>query len=256
MFGRRNFLHAALIGAAPGIAEAREGPTSGLGHRRYSGTVRYVHDAKGEVGREDFTVTVQPNGLRTLRAVCELYPERILRDVLITVDATWTPQVAHVQLTVAGEFQGSSWYRFADGIAACEGVNVQQGRFSEAFDATPDFFGAHPVHCDSWRLALLRRRGVELRGAALFTTSTAPMGGSGPALVRIDPAAFRYEIIGREKVKTAAGTFEAEHFQFAAARSGAQIDAWATVEDCAPLRLRVANAPQHYELIALAGEAR
>jgi len=55
-------------------------------HRSYRGRVDYIHDDIGERGREWFSVTVQPDGMRTLRSQCEMDDTRILRDVTYTVD--------------------------------------------------------------------------------------------------------------------------------------------------------------------------
>ena len=39
-------------------------------HRSYRGKMLYITDGVGEMGREYFSVTVQPDGERTLRAQC------------------------------------------------------------------------------------------------------------------------------------------------------------------------------------------
>ena len=43
-----------------------------MNHATYRGKIVYRTDGKGEEGREFFSVTVQPDGSRTLRALCEM----------------------------------------------------------------------------------------------------------------------------------------------------------------------------------------
>ena len=76
MFERRGVLRSAfglLAGTTlPAGAGAPPEASSGMKHRRYTGTLLYLGDEKTEVGREQFTATIQPTGLRTLRVLCEL----------------------------------------------------------------------------------------------------------------------------------------------------------------------------------------
>jgi hypothetical protein len=77
-------------------------------HRSYRGKVSYVTDGVGEMGREMFHVTIQPDGTRTLRATCELDDDRLLRDVVHTVDKDWRPVDAFVRLTIAEQTAGAA----------------------------------------------------------------------------------------------------------------------------------------------------
>jgi hypothetical protein len=241
----------AVLAAAP--------PASPLNQRSYSGRVGYVNDS-GEIGHEVFTVTIQPNGLRTMRAMCELGPEQLLRDVMLTVDGDWRPKVGFVQLTLRQQFEGASWYHFDEHVAECEGVTQQQGRFSQSFplEGALNAFGAHPVHCDAWKLALVRkfRNDPGRIGPGIYSTSSAPMGASGPGLLPLPTDFATYEYLGPEKVRVPAGTFAGEHFRFTVTKAKAVIDVWAYGEDCIPLRLSVVGSKQHYELTALGGNPR
>ena len=266
---RRELLRSAMGLAAGGTAPAfaAEGrgsavakPAPGLKHRAYSGKVLYITEGKGEMGRERFTVTVQPNGLRTLRAMCEMDDDQLLRDVVSTVDGEWRPQVAFVQLTVQQQFQGATWYHFSNHLAECAGVTVQQGRFAQSFtlDEAADSFGTHPVHNDAWALARIRRakgNTADMQIAA-FTTSTLPNGGSGPALIPLAKGFSKLEVLGPEKVKVPAGTFTAEHFRFTIAHTDDALDIWSMGEDCIPVRLSSSHLKQYYELVELTGDPR
>lgn len=59
-------------------------------HRRYSGRIVCGHDRLGETGREWFTSAMHERQ-RTVRALCELKDETLLRDVTYTVDREFRP---------------------------------------------------------------------------------------------------------------------------------------------------------------------
>jgi hypothetical protein len=50
-------------------------------HRSYKGKLLYLTDGQGEMGRETFHVTIQPDGTRTMRATCEMDDDRLISDV-------------------------------------------------------------------------------------------------------------------------------------------------------------------------------
>ena len=67
-------------------------------HRTYAGKIVYLTDGAGEMGRERFRVTVHDDGRRTLRAICEMDDDELLRDVTHTVDRHFRPLDAFVRL--------------------------------------------------------------------------------------------------------------------------------------------------------------
>lgn len=228
-------------------------------HRSYSGKVLYLTDGVGEMGREIFYVTIQPDGTRTMRATCEMDDDRLLRDAVLTVDRDWNPVDAFVRLSIEEKLVGTSWFRFTEAAAECQGFTAKEGRIAQVFD-TPTRtmrFGAHPVHGDAWGLARLKTRvpgAVEETDGIAFSSSHLPNGGSGPILT---PTGGRSKkrYIGREKMSVPAGTYEVEHFQ-ALFGGYPPIDIWATPEDCIPVRLRWDLLKQSYELVELSGNAR
>jgi hypothetical protein len=228
-------------------------------HRSYRGRVLYITDGVGEMGREWFHVTIQPDGTRTMRATCEMDDDRLLRDVVATLDADWRPVDAFVRLTFEERFLGSSWFRFTPTTAECQGVTARDGRFHQLFElpGPVESLGTHPVHADTWYLGHFRTRtqGAEDDGGGVrFTTSTQANGGSGP-LLHPSAGRKRRRYIGRETITVRAGRFTAEHFQdIFPDRPPA--DLWATPEDCAPIRISWPHLKQSYELVELSGDAR
>jgi len=228
-------------------------------HRSYSGKVLYLTDGKGEMGREMFYVTIQPDGTRTMRAVCEMDDDRLLRDAVMTVDKDWRPVDAFVRLTIEEKFYGSSWFRFTDDTAECQGYTMKEGRINQVFETNgrTESFGTHPVHGDAWGLAEFKTRTpgeIAQRTGPGFSSSHQPNGGSGPYLM---PSAnyIKRKYIGLEDITVPAGKFKAAHFQMVFEQYP-PIDIWATPEDCIPVRLRWDLLKQTYDLVELSGDAR
>ncbi len=224
-------------------------------HRSYQGKVLYLTDGQGEMGREMFYVTIQPDGSRTMRATCEMDDDRLLRDAVLSIDADWHPVDAFVRLTINEKLVGSTWYNFTPHTAECEGVTAEDGRFRQNFESEHPIrtFGAHPVHGDAWGLARWKRdkdTDPSKLGMA-FSSSHMPNGGTGPKL-EVSDTVTRHEYIGVEEITVPAGTFQTEHFQFLVA-DYPPIDIWAIGDDCVPARLRWDLLSQTYELVELSG---
>ncbi len=230
------------------------GALAGLQQRSYRGVVRYAIGARDN-GQETFTVTVQPGGLRTLRARCEIDDARLLRDVTITLDAEWRPLVAFIQLTIAGEFVGATWYRFSDEEAVAEGYTKGEGRIAQRFALTEpaDAFGTHPIHGDAWNLVRLRRNGGRPITTPRFTSSAQQNGSSGPTLLRLPENHIQYALVGPETVTVPAGTFATEHFTMTVVPRNKVNQVWAFGEDCIPVRMLTSDN-RRYELVELAGD--
>ncbi len=228
-------------------------------HRTYRGKVLYLTDGVGERGRETFHVTIQPDGTRTMRATCEMDDDRLLRDVVVTVDREWRPQDAFIRLSIEEKLVGSSWFRFTAGVAECQGFTATHGRISQVFDTDGPTrsFGTHPVHNDAWALARLKTRTpgmLEDNVGPGFSSSHLPNGGSGPVLLP-SGGRSRKRYVGRETLTVTAGTYEVEHFQILFG-TNPPLDIWATPKDCVPVRLRWDLLKQTYELVELTGDAQ
>jgi hypothetical protein len=98
-----------------------------MDHRTYRGRITRQHDEFGETGREWLAVSVGV-GQRTLRAVCELDRDRVLRDCVQTVDDAWRPLDAYVRLTVRGAYMGSAWFQCRGDAVECEAATTAEGR--------------------------------------------------------------------------------------------------------------------------------
>jgi hypothetical protein len=239
------------------VLAAGAGPAgAALNQRSYRGAMRYSLDSR-ENGRESFLVTVQPGGMRTLRAQCKLDDDQLLRDVTLTVDAGWRPVTAFIQLTIAGKFAGATWYRFAPDEIVVEGYNAAAGRISKRVPlARPaDAFGAHPIHGDAWNLARLRLAGGRPINAPRYTSSSMSNGASGPGLVLLPENYLVYALAGRDMVTTPSGSYATDHFTMMVTAKKKVNHIWAYGADCVPVRMTTSDG-RNYELVELNGDSR
>lgn len=215
----------------------------------------YLTDGK-EMGREWFAVTIQPDGTRTLRAQCEMDDDRLLRDVVLTVDAQWRPVDAFLRLTMAEQTVGSSWFSFENDAAAAEGWMAAGGRFAQRFDlAKPcEFFGTHALHCDAWVAGRLRQHhGPESFRFVTFASSVLANGGSGPELIEVPRDFATVTDMGFESIECPAGRFDSHHVRIDVAGVD-HFDVWSGGEDCLPVRLTSDVLGQTYELVEIDGD--
>lgn len=189
-------------------------------HETIRGRILYTSrkpDRDGvERGREFFTITKHTDGRRTLRAHCEIDdPPNVLRDVTLTLDKDWITRDAFVRLSVGDQTMGSTWFRFADTYAECEGYLTDGGRISqrEEYDHTPPLFGTHPIQGDAIHLhSVDRSEGPTVQTYPKFLMSSLDhRGATGPSLVWHD-AGMIIEYVGEETITVGAGTFDAYHF--------------------------------------------
>jgi hypothetical protein len=219
----------------------------------------YLTDGVGEMGREFFSVTIQPDGERTLRAQCEMDDDRLLRDVVLTVDCDWQPRDAFVRLTVEERLVGSSWFCFTRTHAECQGLTQLDGRVSQHFDhaSAIESFGTHSLHGDAWVAARLRRHVGDPADFALatFASSILANGGSGPTLIPLAPGFSRIHDLGSERLSVPAGTFDTQHLRIDVPGVD-DFEVWSGGEDCLPVQLRSKQLRQTYVLTEIEGDFR
>jgi hypothetical protein len=228
-------------------------------HRSYRGRMVYSTNGVGETGREFYSVTVQPDGSRTLRAQCEMDDDRLLRDTVLTLGPDWRPRDGFMRLTLGGAAAGSTWFRFEDEFAECEGQTLREGRFRQRFDVPggTHCFGTHSLHGDAWTVARLRRHAgaPDAFPFVTFASSVLPNGGSGPVLIPVPAGFARVRDLGEERVRVPAGEFACTHVRIEVPGVDC-FDVWAAGDDALPIRLTSDVLNQTYETVALEGEWR
>ncbi len=222
-------------------------------HRTVRGRLDYIHDQRGETGREWFTITVNADGSRTIRAQCEMDEDGLLRDVIWSLNADWTPVDAYVRLNVGGKFQGAGWFWIDGSEVTGEIFNAGTGRLRQklALSEPPAIFGAHPVSGDAMKTAKFDRNSADkIQKFQGISTSPLPNGGSGPILTEIT---MTFEFIGEEEVTVPAGTFQTERFRWHFEQF-APIEIWTMGSDHIPVKLRWDELDSDYLLTELSGD--
>jgi len=189
-------------------------------HETIRGRLLYTSNKPGrenaERGRENFIITKHRDGRRTLRAHAEIDDApNVLRDVTLTLDKDWITRDAFVRLSVGDETFGSSWFRFEDTYAECEGYLSETGRISERieYEQPVELFGTHPIQGDAWHLNSIDiSNGPCVKIFDRFLMSSLDhRGATGPSLVWHDEG-MKVEFVGQEQITVGAGTFDALHF--------------------------------------------
>lgn len=189
-------------------------------HETIRGRILYTSRKPGrenqERGREHFTISKHQDGRRTFRAQAEIDDApNVLRDVTLTMDKDWVTRDGFVRLSVGDETFGSSWFRFTDTHAECEGVLSERGRISERveYDKPPELFGTHPIQGDALHLHAVDISGGPCKKVfdRFLMSSLDHRGATGPSLVWHEPGML-IEYVGKDRITVGAGTFDALHF--------------------------------------------
>jgi hypothetical protein len=204
-----------------------------------------------EFGREFFSISVQKNGLRTMRAVCEFVEEGITRDVTYTVGADFRPLECYVRVALEDRVVGSGWFRFDDTIAEGEGFTAAEGRFHQRIKVPERVkaFGSHPICSDIWRLAHLKATGKDQPQVLTNCMNSSPLahGESGPILGQRE---YTYFYRGAETVTVPAGSYDCQRFDWPV-RAGKTLCMWASGADYLPVRITFPEGNKRYDLMEI-----
>jgi hypothetical protein len=224
--------------------------------RLISGKISYCLNPPGkpetEFGREVFSMSVQANGLRTLRVLCEFDDIGLTRDVTYTVDADWHPVEAYVRIAEEDRALGSGWFRFTDTYAEGEGFTVSEGRFHQriSLDRPLNAFGSHPICSDIWKLARLPKAKVGETVILDNAVNTSPLasGESGPIMAM---RSYPYVYKGEETIEVRSGTNTCQRWDWPV-RDGKTLCMWTTAgEDFLPIRMTFPEGNKIYDLVEL-----
>lgn len=203
-----------------------------------------------EFGREFFSMSIQSDGLRTMRAVCEFDAEGITRDVTYTVGRDFKPIECYVRVALETKPVGSGWFRFTDDTAEGEVFTASDGRFSQHIKVPERVkaFGSHPICSDILRLAHLKPEGIGQTQVLANCMNSSPLahGESGPMLGVRD---YTYIYRGTETITVGAGTFTCQRFDWPV-RAGKTLCMW-TTDDFMPIRMVFPEGHKTYDLMDL-----
>ena len=169
-------------------------------------------------GFEDFSITRQADGGRTLMVECQMRhgAEDVTRFSTLAVDADLQPVEAHVRILNHGRPTGSGWFRFTQTEAEGETATEAEGRLSQRKPITRPMrgFGIHALIGDGWLAASFpfdKGPGHTHFWGPSLLHSLHHFGATGPMLAT-SSSGLRYE--ARETVTVPAGRFECHRLSF------------------------------------------
>lgn len=217
--------------------------------RLFRGKLTYNHSEDGEWGREWFTVSVQPDGTRTIRCLCEMDHVALTRDVTYTVNKDFQAIECFVRVISENKFIGSGWFDFHDDHATGEVQTLNEGRVSQRFE-TPgrtNLFGSHPICIDIWKSAHVKteRPGETQVLGNCFSSSLITNGAGGPLLV---PKTYDMSYVGEANLEVASGAYDCVHFNWATG-DGRVLNLYSQPGDWLAVRVEVPFNGRYFELV-------
>jgi hypothetical protein len=179
--------------------------------RGYRGKILYVHDRRGETGREWFHRTDWTNGTHTFRAVCELDDIGMVRDVTHTVTEDFRPLDCYARLQWEDALS-EGWFWFGEREALCEALVPALGRISQRVELPerPRWFGSHPL-CSDGLIGAAYDPGRGAEAVPGYVSSALVTGSDGPMLVPF--LLERLEELEPEELEVPAGGYSCRHFR-------------------------------------------
>lgn len=163
-----------------------------------------------ERGREDWWLTRNRDGSRTMRTLAMTDDSKFVRDVIYTIDVDERPLLVLIQLQVGSQLVGTGYFRVAGDKMTVVTDAVDTGNTVQVVDVPARFHVlTHAVMLDGWPAWALDMEQEGGQTIAVYTTSPLWNGTSGPLGRMIEQ---RFTLLGSERITVPAGTFEARHF--------------------------------------------
>ena len=214
------------------------------------GVLAYLGDGGSVRGREEWTLSVAPDGSRLLRSSCWMFDTQIERHVVHTVSAGFRPVRSFVSQRQRGEFLGEGWFVFSPRELEAQLVSPageRQEQRQELQRPMP-YFVPHVVAADSWILASYDcRAGGRQALPGGYASSLRADGSTSPRALELPELAA--EMVGRETVDGPAGCYHTWHF-VVQPYGGVEEHIWTTTDgNWTMVRLRSDRLATTYELV-------
>ncbi|MFN6935519.1 MAG: hypothetical protein ACK4NZ_10260 [Tsuneonella sp.] len=187
--------------------------------QRRAGRIAYRRRGDhGVWGAEDFAITRDREGNRTLVAHCEMAfgQDDVVRETTLTVDVGFQPLDAYVRILNHGRWTGSGWFHFGESEASGHGWNTEDGEWSTTTPLKRPMrgFGIHALIGDGWLAAAYpfdKGPGSEHFFGTNLLHSLHHFGATGPRFAT-STSGLQYE--GIESITVPAGAFDCHRFCF------------------------------------------
>lgn len=240
-------LLAALAAVAFGFACAQTEPNPDPSMKNANvvrgakGTVVYkILSTDAVLGRETWSLSVHPDGSRTMQALNQYGSPGVQRHVVYRVDARFRPIEAYLLYWVGGQWRGSGLFSVhGDTLSAV--ANTPNGQLTHRLQVPETFsFIPHPLSTDAWHMAYYDK---SKRGPQAITVYDMDAGAAGPQALLGRLYTQQLNFIGQESTTTPAGTFDTEHYKIDDA-----VDIYVTGPDAIMVKFLWTPADRVYEL--------
>ena len=159
-------------------------------------------------GHENWVMTVQGDGTRTLSAYSYVTPIQFQNSTVMRVDANFRPLDGFANLYRSGAFFGSGFF-VVDGNELTTTVNAPDKTFSDTMDV-PDnvVLLLYPNSAYGWMLGDYDMEAGGVQNVSMCVLAAAQ--GRSASCVLVDEP---LEYVGEESVTVPAGTFDTQHFK-------------------------------------------
>ena len=191
-------------------------------------------------GRETWSLTVHPDGSRTVTALVDNYDGGVYYNLVHRVDADFRPLESFVVQWMTGRRLASAHFA-VDGNTLTSTIATTTGRRDEQLNVPNTFsIQPHAVVTDGWRGYWYDKAKRGVQSGTNVNMSVAP-GTPEPLRGKLEEENAEY--IGSERITVPAGTFDTEHYKF---RGGADI--WFTSQDRLMIRYLYVETDREYVL--------
>ena len=208
-----------------------------------------------ERGREDWWLTRNRDGSRTMRTLSMTDDSQFVRDVTYTLGADARPLQVFIQLQVGEQWVGSGYFRVSGDTMNIVTDSVDTGHTLQTVHVPPRFHVlTHAVMLDGWPSWAFDEALGGDQTIAVYSTSQLWNGTDGP-LGRMTKQ--RFTLVGSEQITVPAGTFQARHFRFGANPDPKLAsDVWVTGADNILVKYDWPSRGLEYVLVSLTTETQ
>lgn len=208
-----------------GVGQEAQTAEADDGFEYIHGRLSYRRKAdSSERGYEDWWLTRNRDGSRTMRTLAMTGDSKFVRDVTYTVDANERPLQVFIQLQVGDRLTGTGYFRVSGDTMKVMTDSVDTGHTLQTIEVPNKFHVlTHAVMLDGWPAWALEQVPGRDQTIAVYTTSPHWNGTTGPLGQMIEQ---RFTYLGTERITVPAGTFDTRHYSFG--DGGSQV--WVTGE--------------------------
>ena len=163
-----------------------------------------------ERGREDWSLTHNRDGSRTLRTLSMTDDSKFVRDVTYTIDTDARPLRAFVQLQVDDQLVGSGYFQVTGDRMTIVTDGVDTGHTMQVIPVPKRFHVmTHALMADGWPALAFEGKEPGTQTFPSYSTSPSWDGTSGPLGYMTTQD---LTLVGSEQVTVPAGKFQAQHY--------------------------------------------